>query len=116
MLSARSDRVLLDREGSRTGIGGSSPLFGRRWRIASISSRSGREPRRAQTGPPIFCTQESWVASFVFECQVRLAEVDCEAIDLGRCQGIGELAHRYLRGEEPYHKLLSRRGLSWPYP
>jgi len=31
------------------------------------------------------------------ELQVRLAEVDSEARDLSRCQGVGELVHRSLR-------------------
>ena len=31
------------------------------------------------------------------EPQVRLAEVDGEAIDLSGCQGVGELVHRSLR-------------------
>jgi len=53
---------------------------------------------------------------------VRVPEALCPrkrsilVMSLFPSQGIGELAHRYLRDEESYHKLLSRRCLSRPYP
>jgi len=50
------------------------------------------------------------------EGQVRLAERNGKAVDLGRCQGIGGLAHRYLRDEENLHKSFSEKCLSWPTP
>ena len=50
------------------------------------------------------------------ELQVRLAEVDGEAIDLSGCQGAGGLAHRSLRENWRLHKSFSEKCLSSPSP
>src|SRR5512135_440537 len=50
------------------------------------------------------------------EPQVRLAEVDGEAIDLSGCQGVGELVHSSLRAGWSSHKASSEKCLSSPSP
>src|SRR5262249_4816171 len=50
------------------------------------------------------------------EIEVRLAEVEGAAIDLGGCQWGGRLAHSGLRDEGLEHKSLSEKCLSWPSP
>src|SRR5262249_47852396 len=50
------------------------------------------------------------------EVEVRLAEVESEAIDLGGCQWGGRLAHSSLRDEGCWRKSLSEPCLGWPSP
>ena len=50
------------------------------------------------------------------EVEVRLAEVEGEAVDLGGCQGGGGLAHSGLRDVGFQHKSLSEICLSRPSP
>jgi hypothetical protein len=47
---------------------------------------------------------------------VKLAEVDSEAINLSRCQGVGELVHRSLRERRTQHKAFFREKLAFAIP